>query len=436
MTESLITSLSQIPDLSVKARSSVFRYKGKEVASSRIGLELGVQALLTGRLTPNKNGVTLRLELVDAKDETVLWADSFDKKLDDLVSLQKQIAEDVSKKLRTSLSPGAREKLAKAYTDDPAAHRAYLQGRFYWEKRNIKDFEKAKEYFERAIGLDPAYALAYVGLADTYGLIPTYDSGADPRKYMPLAREAAEKAIALDPQLAEAHASLGRVLFAYSWEFPASERSLKRALEINPGYATAHMWYSEFLAVTGDHAEELKEIRIALELEPFSLVFNRMLASSLANNGMWDEAIAHCRKTIELFPNDVTSRTDLSKYLAYAGKNQEAVGTALEAQQMGGMDEVWLEKMKEAGEKGGWTGYQRVLAEYGEEQKKTGYFSGFDLAVAYAFAGERDKALDALNRAYEERDSSLAYLRTVGAFKPLKDDPRFKEIVRKIGLPE
>jgi len=437
MTESLITSLSQIPDLSVKARSSVFRFKGKEIGSAQIGSELGVQALLTGRLTPNGEGFTLRLELVDAKDETVVWADSFDKKLDDLVSLQKQIAEDVSKKLRTSLSADAREKLVKAYSGNPEAHRAYLQGRFYWEKRNVKGFGNAKQYFQRAIELDPDYALAYVGLADTYQLIPVYDPEANPKDYMPLARQAAERAIRLDPDLAEAHASLGRVLFAYYYDFAASERSLKRALELDPNYATVHMWYSEYLGLMEKHEEELAEIRKAVDLEPFSLVFNRLLAGSLANNGKYDEAVAQLKKTVELFPSDDSAKRSLANQLVRQGNNEDAVSLELEAQKLRGIDPEWLETLQKAADKDGWNGYQKKYAEYGEEQRrKTGHFSATTLAEAYAFIGEKSKAIEELNRAFNERDPDLPYLKQTIAFESLRGDPGFKEIVRKVGLPE
>jgi eukaryotic-like serine/threonine-protein kinase len=381
MTESLISSLSGIPDLSVKARSSVFRYKGKDFDSARIGSELKVQALLVGRLIPKGYDLSLRLELVDAATETVLWSDSFDKKIDDLVALQKEIAQDVSKKLRMSLSPVDRDRLAKTYTENSEAHRVYLQGRFHWEKRNLKDFEKAMSYFEQAIEKDPEYAMAYAGLADTYQLIPVYDDGADPRKYMPLAKEAALKAIELDPQLAEAHASLGRILFTYFWDFPGAERSLKRALEIKPDYATAHLWYAEYLGIMNRPEEDLTEVRKALGIEPFSLVINRMVAAALTETGKIDQAMTQYKKTIELFPNDATTKLDLAYFQASQKEYTEAVKNALEGNRLTGMEAEWLERMRGAAEKDGWVGYRRVIAEYGEEQKRrSGHYSGYSMA--------------------------------------------------------
>ncbi len=435
MTESLITSLSAIPDLSVKARSSVFRFKAKEFDSIRIGSELKVQALLIGRLTPKGDGLSVRLELVNTEDETVLWSESFDKKAGELVALQKEIARDVSSRLRLSLSSDEQNSLTKIYTENSEAHRSYLQGRFHLEKRNVKEFEKARRHFEKAIELDPNYVLAQVGLADTYSLFPVYDPVADPKQYLPLAKEAALRAIRLDPELGEAHATLGHVLFHYYWDFPAAERSLKRALEIDPGYATAHLWYSEYLGLVDRHDEALTEVRIAAEMEPFSLVINRILAVSLANNGRDEEALAQLARTIELFPNDATSRQDLADLLAHQGKYSEAVKQALEGRRLGGMDAEWLERVQKSAGRDGWKGYQSEFAEYCEEMRReSGHFSSYSAAQAYAFIGKKDKALEALGRAFEERDTQLAFLKQAFAFESMREDPRFKEIVGKIGL--
>src|SRR5205807_6856991 len=250
MTETLIKSLSQLPNLNVKARSTVFRYKGSDTDAKTIGKELGVPAILNGRMTQRGEQLTLNLELIDAQTENVIWTDQYDRKQTDLVSLQNEIARDVSSKLKPKLSGADEKKITKTYTTNAEAYKLYLQGRFYWNKREEREFRKAVEYFSQAIALDPNYALAYAGLADSYGLLSTFGF-MPPAEGVPKAREFANRALSLDDSMAEPHTTLAYLSLTYDYDFAGSEREFKRAIELNPNYATAHQWYGEMLLNAG-----------------------------------------------------------------------------------------------------------------------------------------------------------------------------------------
>ena len=247
MTETLIASLSQLPNLNVKARSSVFRYKGKATDAKSIGKELNVQAVLNGRVMQRGDQLTLSLELVNAETENVIWSEQYNRQQADLVSLQTEIARDVSSKLKTKLSGAEAAKLEKTYTTNSEAYKLYLQGRFYWNKREEKDFRKAVEYYDQAIALDRDYALAYAGQADSYALLATF--GFMPTaEGIPKARGFAREALRLDETLAEPHTTIAYLSLTYDYDFAAGEREFKRAIELNPNYATAHQWYAELLS--------------------------------------------------------------------------------------------------------------------------------------------------------------------------------------------
>lgn len=259
ITESLINSLSQFPNLSVKARSTVFHYKGKDVTPQQVGSELSVQAVLNGRVTQRGEQLTLNLELVDARTGNQIWGEQYNRKTADLVSLQSEIARDVSNKLRVKLSGTDEQKLAKNYPENVEAYQLYLKGQFYLQKRTVKDLQKAIECFQQATALEPNYALAFAGLADANTLISIY-GGAPYRDAMAKAKEAALKALSLDDNLAEAHASLGQILDYYDYDFVGAEREYNRAIELKPNYATAHHWRGEVLCEQGRFGESFGEI--------------------------------------------------------------------------------------------------------------------------------------------------------------------------------
>lgn len=435
MTENLISSLAKIPDLSVKARSSVFRYKGKPIDSKIVGDELNVKAVLLGHVVQRGEELTLNLELVEARTENVVWTEKFTRKMENLVSLQTDIARDVAEKLRITLSTADRENLTKSYTASSEAQQLYLKGRFHWNKRNTKDFEKAASFFTEAIEKDPKYALAYSGLADTYALMPLYGAFR-PKDYMPKAKTAALKAIELDGNLAEAHASLGQILAYYDYDQDRAETEFKRALELDPSYAAAHLWYGELLAAKGENEKAIAEIGKALELEPFSLVFNRMYGVGLFWDRKYDQAIQQLKKTIELFPNDATSKQNLGDVYAAKKMYAEAINTYSDAARTKGVPTEMIDELRKNFEKGGWEAFQRSIIELLNERKKKEFVPNFDFAIIYANLGEKEKALEYLEMGLEEREDQLLLTINDANFDFIREHPRFKELISKIGSPK
>jgi len=308
----LIASLAQLPNLNVKARSSVFRYKGKATDAKSIGKELNVQAVLNGRVMQRGDQLTLSLELVNAETENVIWSEQYNRKQADLVSLQTEIARDVSSKLKTKLSGADAAKLEKTYTTNSEAYKLYLQGRFYWNKREEKEFRKAVEYYDQAIALDRTYALAYAGLADTYALLATF--GFMPTvEGIPKARGFAREALRLDETLAEPHTTIAYLSVTYDYDLAAGEREFKRAIELNPNYATAHQWYAELLTNSGRFDEAEAEFRRGLEIEPLSIPINWDYGRFFYNARRFDESVAQHQKTIELDPSFARAHRTLSE---------------------------------------------------------------------------------------------------------------------------
>ena len=280
MTETLINSLSQIPNLSVKARSSVFRYKGKEIDPKKIAAELNVQAILTGRVIQRGDQLTLNLELIDAQTENLLWGNRYERKLSELVALQSEIARDVSNKLKTKLSGADVAKVEKNYTANSEAYQLYLKGRFYGSKRTAKDAKQAIEYYQQSVAIDPSYALAYAGLAESNWFLALY-SYPQVNEVVPKARELALKALELDNSLAEPHSILGVICFNFDRDFACMEREQKRAIELNPNYAEGHRRYGLLLQDLGRFEEARIAYKRALEIDPLSPVTNFQLAQLL-----------------------------------------------------------------------------------------------------------------------------------------------------------
>ncbi|HVE59215.1 MAG TPA: protein kinase, partial [Pyrinomonadaceae bacterium] len=306
MTETLINSLSQVPNLSVKARSSVFRYKGKELDPKKIASELNVQAILTGRVVQRGDQLTLNLELIDARTENLLWGNKYDRKASDLVSLQSEIARDVSGKLKAKLSGADETRLANNGTTDSEAYQSYLKGRYFHSKGTNNDVQQSLKYFQEAVNLDPKFARGYAGLADAYTLLGTvYNSTVLPAEVMPKARTAAEKAIELDPNLSEAYTALAWVKFRFDWDWAGAEKDFKKAIELDPNNAQAHQWYGEYLSCVMRETEAIAELKRARELEPFSLIMNWNVAKGYLGFRRFDEAIEEAKNVLEMDKNYV-----------------------------------------------------------------------------------------------------------------------------------
>ena len=437
MTETLINHLSQLPKLSVKARSSVFRYKGKEVDPQIVGKELDVQAIVNGRVVQRGDDLTLYLSLVDTRNGNQLWGEQYNRKQSDLLSLQSEIGRDVLAKLRTKLSGADEQKLAKNYTANTEAYRLYLLGRFHWNKRTNSDFRKAIEYFQQAITADPNYALAYAGLADTYMLNSEY-GGELPKEAIPKARETALKALSLDQQLSEAHTALGIILWN-DYDFSGAEREYKRAIELDPNDATAHQRYGLFLVEFGKFEDGLAEVQRALEIEPFSLPINRSKGDALFYARRYDESIAQLEKTVALDANWATAYRVLS--FVYWAKGDHAKSVELFAKYhevQGRQSDAALER--ESFSRGGWTGFLRRRIEENRDPSGSVFTiangSGFIVATCYAALGNKDDAFAALNKAYEDHENPVLLLKVYPLFDPLRDDPRFQELLKKVGFPQ
>jgi TolB-like protein/tetratricopeptide (TPR) repeat protein len=439
MTESLIGSLSQIPGLNVKARSSVFRYKGKETDLQTIARELSVQAVLTGRVLQRGEQLILNLELVDPKTENVIWTEQYNRKQSDIVSLQSEIARDVSSKLRAKLSGAEQNQIAKNYTTDAEAYKLYLQGRFFWNKRTAADIKRSIDYFQQAIDKDPLFALAYAAQADSYSILPDYDSATSQAEDYKKARAAANKALEIDKNMAEAHAALGGVN-NYEWKFADAEKEYQTALRLDPDHATTHQWYAELLSSLLRHDEAITEAKKAEELDPLSLIINTTLGVTYQKARQLDRGIEQLRKTIEMDKN--FARPHQSLGFAYEQKRMfdEAMEEYEKADLLSGtqppeqVTKAFAER-RAAYMVAGWKGVWQKDIEIAVRDKPV-YATPHFFAMRYALLGEKDKAFEYLEKAYQAHDINLIYLKVNPDWDDLRDDPRFQELVRKVGFPQ
>jgi serine/threonine-protein kinase len=434
VSESLINSLSQLPQLKVIARSSSFRYKGKDVDPQEVAKALGVEAIVTGRVTQRGDSLMISTELVDARDRTQIWGAQYNRKLTDLVSLQAEIAREIVEKLKLKVS-GEEKALAKHYTESSEAYQLYLKGRFYWNKRTPDGIKKSIEYFNQAIEKDPGFALAYAGLADSY-LVPANPQ--PPREKMPRAKAAAMRALELDETLAEAHTSLGRVLATYDWDWTSSENEYKRAIELNPRYAIAHQWYSGSLELLDRSNEAIAERKRAAELDPLSLTINFALGMNFYYARNYDQAIEQFQKTLELDQNFPPARTYLPAAYEQKGMYDKAIAEFKNATSLQGGSESSMAT----------AGLGHVYAVSGKKDEAEAvlnrlkqlsaheYVSAVSIALIYSGLGEKDQAFAWLEEGYKERSFQMQGLKKEPRWDSLRSDPRFQDLLRRIGLPQ
>jgi serine/threonine-protein kinase len=435
LTESIINKLTQLPNLKVIARSSVFRYKGQDIEPITIGKKLGVRAVLAGRLTQRGDKMLISAELIDIRDNKQLWGEQYERQLTDMLSVQREIAREITNNLRPTLSGVEQSRMNKQMTANSEAYELYLKGRFYWNKRTPSDLQKAISFFEEAVEKDPNYAMAYSGVADTYALLTAY-TVEPPRELMPKAKEAALKALALDDNLAEAHASLGQITSYYDYDFRTAEREYRRAIELNPNYATAHQWFVELLAATKRNDEALVEIRRALELDPVSVIMNRLYADILVDGRKYDEAIRQYQRTIDLDPNFPTSHYFLGRAYEAKGMYDDAVKSYTRASELGMVLKDVLVKTNDVYKKSGWKAYVQFNLDQLVLNSPERRYPAFMIATFYARLGRDDEALTWLEKGYEERDGRMTVLSVAFEFDRLRSDPRFRDLVHRIGLPE
>ena len=434
ISEELINSLSELQQLRVIARPTAFRYKAKDVDPRQVGRELGVTAVLTGKVRQMQDALNVQVDLVDAVTGAQIWGAGYDRNIADLVAVKQAIAQEVTAKLKLKLSSEEQRQLVKRDSTNAEAYQFYLRGRYFWDKRTSDGIKQAIEHFQQSIERDPNFALGYVGLADSYiGL--TFYNFAAPHETMPKAKESAIKALALDNTLAEAHASLAHVLMNYDWNWSEAEKEFKRSIELKPDYATAHQWYAiHYLTATGRLEEAVQEMKKALELEPASLVMNTFMGATLYYAGRYDEAIDQCRRTVEMDPNFAVAHWHLG--LAYEQKQvfDKAIEEFGKAISLSGGSPLMLAALGRAYAKSQKKHEANEMLNELNELAKRQYVSAYEVAKIYVALGNSEQAFQLLEKAYAEHSFHLANLNVCPQFKSVRSDPRFQDLVQRIGL--
>ena len=434
ITERLIDTLSQLPKLHVMARSTVFRFAGREVDPLAAGRELDVRAVLTGRLTKAGDALRVQAELVDVATGFRLWGARYERPMRDLLAIEEEISREICDHLRFKLSAPERRKVAKQHTRNAEAYQLYLKGRFFWNRWTPDGMHDAIRHYESAIALDPSFALAWGGIADAFGVLGNIKA-VPPARAFPQAKSAALRALELDPNLAEAHASLGFVRRFFDWEWSSAEREFQDTVRLSPGYATGHRWYGQLLSGLGRHEEAIAEVSRALDLDPLSVIIHTAVGDVLFYARRYDDAIEMYRKALEMEPEFLAGHSDLARALEHSGRIDEAIRTYEKAVALAGNTvadpSIGLANACAV------AGRRREALEVLEELKgrrDERYVSPWGLASIYARLGEKALALEWLERAYEEHDSTLVWLKVHPRFDALRALPRFIEILRKMGL--
>ncbi len=434
VTESLINALSQLSNLTVMSRSSVFHYKGKDVDPQKAGTELGVKAVLVGRVTQHGDNLQISTELVNVANNTHIWGQQYNKKLSDILTVQDEISKEISQQLSLKLVGEEEKKLAKHSTENTEAYQLYLKGRFYWNKRKADDLQRAVDYFNQALEKDTQFALAYAGLASAYAILPEY-SGLPPKDIDPKAETAASKALEYDPTLAEPHAVLGLIKFGHQWNWDGAERELKRAIELNPNYPTAYHWYSISLRLQGKLEESLAEIKHAQQLDPLSLVINLNVAEVLLYMQRDDAAIEQLKKTLELDQNFPGAHAVLGSTYAQQSNYTDAIRELQIVRQIvGPNDPTALGVLGFVYAKAGRTNDANETLKKMLEFTKRGYAVAVPVANIYAGLGDNDKVFEWLQKGYDEQNVGIGYLKISPVWNSVRSDPRFIALLSKIGL--
>jgi len=432
ITENIIISLSQLPKLKVMARSTVFRYKGKDVDLQEVGRELNVRALVTGRVLQLGDNLVISAELVNLSDGSQLWGGQYNKKVSDIFAVQEEIAKEITDKLRLTLSNVVKKRLRKGYTANTDAYQIYLKGRYYFYKQTAEGFRKAIDYFQQAIEEDPDYAPAYAELANTYSTLLYW--GFLPRdETLPKVSEALEKALDLDPTLAEAHLLMAKNKFHYDWDWAMADREFKKAIDLNPNYAEAHSLYAFYLADMGQFPEAIAEAKRALELDPLSLFTIMGLGFVYSQARRYDRALDQGRKLLEMDPNFFGSHWLIG--VGYYGKGMvdEAIAACQKAVTLGGGPLVAAFLGFLYGVSGRRDEAMKVVEQMREMRKQT-YIPSPSIAMIYAGLGERDLAFEWLEMAYQEHNATMTSLKVSNTFDNLRTDPRFADLLNRIGF--
>ncbi|MGH9873468.1 MAG: protein kinase domain-containing protein [Pyrinomonadaceae bacterium] len=433
LTESIINNLSQLPDLKVIARSSVFRYKGKNLDAQAIGKELNVRAVLTGEIKQEGGGVTIKWELMDVQNDRQLGSKSYERSTGDIQTIQKEIAQDVSERLHLKLTNADQTHLAKTHTDSGEAYEAYLKGRYHWNKRTDEGFKQATKFFREAIDKDPNYALAYTGLADCYTLRSDYGF-LDPAEGYSLAKGYATLALKYDDTLAEAHTSMASIKQVTEWDWQGAENEYRRAIELNPNYATAHHWYAVQFLLQGKSDQALLEIKKAQQLDPLSLGINKDYAIIYLYARDYDKALEQCRKTLEIEPDFMVMSTYIAQIYELKQKYSDAISELEKAHAAAPEDGEITYGLAQAYALGGKADQAQKLANDLKPSSKQNRFLPKEAAYLQFLLGQKDEAVSILQTAYENNNISIAEVKTDPRLDGLRADPRVAKILHDIGL--
>jgi len=434
LTEEIIAHLAKIRALKVISRTSVMRYKQTAKPLKLIATELGVRHILEGSVRKQGNHLRITAQLVDALEDSHLWAETYRGTVEDVFDIQEKVAAEIAEALKLKLSPQEQRNLEKRQTENTEAYQLYLKGRFFWNKRTEESLKKGIEYFEQAIEKDPVYALAYTGLADSYNVLTAFTLIA-PNEAVPRIRKAALKALEIDEALAEAHISQAWLRACFDWDWGAAEQEFKLGIELNPNYATGHHWYSLFLTCLGRFDEAVAVIKKALKLDPFSLIIN-------TNAGWWvnyfarqfDQAIDQLQRTLEMDANFTQAHYGLALAYNEIGKYSEAIGECQKAQQLSG---GWLEMTAALGYSQALAGNRKAAEKILEELKEVlarRHVSSYSIALLHLVLGEKEQALEWLERAYEEKAFFMVWLKVDPRLDILRSEPRFVSLLQKMGF--
>jgi TolB-like protein/DNA-binding winged helix-turn-helix (wHTH) protein/Flp pilus assembly protein TadD len=432
LADALITKLSNLRQIAVRPTSAVRKYAGPQSDLVAVAREQQVDAVLDGSFQRVGDRVRVTVQLVRGSDGASLWAQTFDERLTDMFSVQDAISSRVVEALKIKLSNEEERRFARKQTDNPEAYQLYLRGRYLWNKFTPEDHRKAADYFNQAIAKDPAYALAYAGLADAYGASAT-NNWLRPREAYPRAKAAAQKALELDDTLPDAHASLGAILMFYDLDWPAAEREFLRAIELNTDCATAHEVYSYLHVALGRLDEAAAQARRGLEADPLSGSLSDDLAGALYQARRYDDAIRQYQRTLEIDPRRPGARLGLGTAYVQSGRHGEAVAELEKAVSLSGRTSANLAQLGYAYAA---AGRRNEALKILEELSGPDYSAPYDLAVLYAGLGQREQALAQLMKAYDERSGWIIFLKVEPQFDSLRDDPRYAELLRRMGLPQ
>src|ERR1700739_3309678 len=433
MTDELISDLGQINALRVISRTSVMSYKRARKPLPQIARELNVDAVVEGTVLRSGNEVRITAQLIEASADKHLWSQSYEGELRNTLALQNDVARAIADQIRINLNPQEKAALKKVRVVNPEAFESYLKGRYFWNKRTAEGLNVALAYFNQAIEEDPTFAQAYSGLADTYALLGDWQYAVmTPKEALPKAKAAATRALELDSALGEAHNSLAFCLDGFDWNFPAAEKEFQRAIELNPGYATAHHWYAWHLSLLGSYDEAIAEMRKAQDLDPLSLIINADLAELLVLAHSYDESIGQSRKTIEMDPNFAMAHNQLAQ--AYLQKHvyDQAIAELQKAVQLSGGSPTCIANLARAYALSGKRSEAMKLLSDLKKRSSSTYSNAYEIAMIYTALGDREHAMNWLEKGYKERFNPGVLLRP--AFDPLRSDPRFQDLARRIGL--